>query len=90
MLAKDIPQVRGKVPLTTQYFKFSKTDEDSPTNDTIDGFSDAVVADPRSMLEPYNSLDFSNLTDTNYKYIGGDCQFDQQIAGSMGEYIFDK
>jgi hypothetical protein len=64
--------VYSNVPLNTDFFNLSTTVD---TNDTVDGFSDAVVSDP-SLLSPYNAIDFS---DSQIKYVGDHATFSTRV-----------
>jgi hypothetical protein len=62
------------IPVTDAFFKFTTT---KVTNDTLLGFSDAVIANP-DLLVNYNSLDFSGSV---VKYMDGNAEFNDDVFG---------
>ncbi|GMO16210.1 MAG: hypothetical protein Ta2E_07390 [Mycoplasmoidaceae bacterium] len=63
------------IPITSEYFKFQTTDA---VDDTIVGFSNAVVADPSIIVNSkYDSMDFT--INPNIKYVSADASFSQSV-----------
>jgi hypothetical protein len=62
------------IPITDQYFKFTTT---FSTDDTVIGFSDAVVSNPNSIPSDCNAIDFTTKPDI--KYVDGNANFSPNV-----------
>ncbi|GMO16628.1 MAG: hypothetical protein Ta2E_07930 [Mycoplasmoidaceae bacterium] len=67
------------LPITSDFFTFDRTDTN---NDTVVGFSSAVINNPSILADSeYNSLDFTN---TNIKYVDASASFPENILTQWG------
>jgi hypothetical protein len=71
-----VDAVYKTIPITTDYFKLTMTD--SP-NDTVCGFSNAVLLNPTTIPADCNAIDFTKTTDNTIKYVSADATFANSV-----------